>query len=590
MNFGAVITMPETATNNDHFLQLVEREQSWLAKQEKGVQKQLLNVYKETFANIRQELAKLPEAESYTRRHARAVEAQLAVLIQEAQGKQSRILGSGMQRIYEQRLPAEQRVWTHLEDLFGSQATADQFRAIKPLINQRSVKALLTTQNVSIKNFNDDLTKKVRGTVASSMIQGHGIKKTVQRLKEVESLQGHESRLKLIARMETARANNQAKQDFIKQVNDEHPELDLWQIARDRVDKSKKTRNHWFSWALDRTVRNVTLDDFFEVHTPELTATMQSFGAITGRKASYNGLLFASFDQGRRGKSLPAHFGDRGVVLAWRPNWGLKGLADVKYPQARRSSAAYQKDEPVTLDDFDANAKKAQKLTKTMPELQAKALATKVMEAELPERLLTAPVKGQIKAIQSQGLKDRHIEQINKGKAQFESLVGPAMDGQQIRFIDSTSFKKHPVYKELKKQGRLDEYFKAGYIRGHDLIVLTDKSDETTVIHELLHWYEDKNPEVLALSKQLIQKKLDQAGAEKVKLKGHGILHVDGFKANDYSGNVYYDQGEVVMTEVLTGVADLIYNSKSNGALQALSIDKEHLEVFIKAVSLKWHS
>lgn len=579
--------MPEAASSNEHFLRLVEKEQAWLAHQEKAVQAQLLQVYRDTFETIQGQLEAIPE-DSYTRRHLQVIEAQLRVLLRESSRQQSRILGAGLQRIYEARLPAEQRVWTHLEDLFGNPAIAEQFRNIKPLINQRSVKALLMTQDTVIKNFNGDLTKKVKGAIASSMIQGHGIAKTVARLKEVEELQGHAPRLKLIARMETARANNQAKSDFIHQVNKAHPELDLWQIARDRVDKSKKTRNHWFSWALDRTVRNVSLDDYFEVHNLELGLARQNYSQITGRKASDSSVFFESFDLGRRGKTLPAHFGDRGVVLAWRPSWGL---VDVKYPQAARAALIAEQKPDETSERLQSLQQKAQGATrpvKNTGELKEAAATRKEVQQQL-RQLLQAPAKGSIKAAIAPEVKTRHRKQIQQGLADFEGLVGKAMDDQQIQFTSLSAFKSHPVYQELLRRNKLPDKLKAGYLRGYNLIILSNETDSASVLHELLHWYEDKTPEALALSLELHNKRLAPADIERMHQADKEHYDIEGF-FEPYAGRGYLDGSKVVMTEVLTSAADKLYNKNTEGSIDLLINDKEHLEYFIKAVSLKWRS
>lgn len=336
MNSG-VGTMTQATASSNLFRRLVEEEQRWLARQEQSVQKRLLDVYSQTFSSLQEELERLP-ADSYSRRQVSAIERQLAVLLQDSARQQSRVLGDGLQRIYAGRLPAESQAWARLEALMGEPDVAQQFRAFLPVVNQRSVKALLLTQDISIKRFSDDLTTRVRANVAGSMLRGDGIQKTVQRLKEVRDLQGHEPRLKLIARMETARANNQAKSDFIEQVNEEFPELELWQRVRDRVDKSKKTRNHWFSWAVNNTVRNVSQEDYFEVHHAEIARARQEYAAITGKKTYDSGILFERFTEGRRGKSIPAHFHDRAVLLGWRPEWG-NGFADVKYPQGGKEPA-----------------------------------------------------------------------------------------------------------------------------------------------------------------------------------------------------------------------------------------------------------
>lgn len=570
------------------FQRLVKEEQRWLALQEQAVQKQLLEVYSQTFASLQQELERLP-VDSYSRRQVSAIERQLAVLLQDSARQQSQILGDGLQRIYTGRLPAEGQAWARLESFMGDPAVAQQFRSFLPVINQRSVKALLQTQDISIKRFSDDLTTKVRANVAGSMLRGDGIQKTVQRLKEVQDLQGHEPRLKLIARMETARANNQAKSDFIEQVNEEFPELQLWQRVRDRVDKSKKTRNHWFSWAVNNTVRNVSQEDYFEVHHAEIARARQEYAAITGKKAYDSGVLFERFAEGRRGKSIPAHFHDRAVLLGWRPEWG-NGFADVKYPQGGKGvqlASQGPADEVLkkTEDAARAHEKARSIKIKDTGELNKKARLTREADADL-KQALTAPVQGRFehKTILDPR-RDKRLgltQKIEQGKDIFTRLVGPAMDDiePRITFMDAQTYlRQHPA------SGVHTLNAKGGYLRGENLILLGDEANHITVLHELMHWYEDQHPDVLELSKALIEKRVSTVGV--TQLEPNKFL-AGGFDVQSYSGQFYTSDGSIVMTEVLTTAAEMVYDNTERH-LQLMQ-DKEYWETFVQAVTLKWPS
>lgn len=104
-------------------------------------------------------------------------------------------------------------------------------------------------------------------------------------------------------------------------------------MVKDRVDRSKDTRNHWLSWALSGTVRNVTKGEYYEVYTAALNATKADYTAITHRKASLNGVLMKSFARGLRTKSIPAHFWDRAVEVPWSPDWKGSAFGEAKHPQ-----------------------------------------------------------------------------------------------------------------------------------------------------------------------------------------------------------------------------------------------------------------
>lgn len=139
------------------------------------------------------------------------------------------------------------------------------------------------------------------------------------------------SRLHLISRMENARAGNEAKSETLRQVSKEF-KVNLWQMFKDHVERSTKTRNHWISWALSGTVRNVTKGEYFEIHNAQLSATKAEYRTITGRDAKDSGILLSKFSKGLRTKGGVAHFWERGVIVPWRPKWGNQ-FGQVKHPQ-----------------------------------------------------------------------------------------------------------------------------------------------------------------------------------------------------------------------------------------------------------------
>lgn len=310
---------------------LVAGEAAWLAQQEAGVLQEMLGLYKETAAELEQKLKGM-ERDSYTRRHTRAIGAQLDVLIQEMGDRQAAVLGKSVQLTFKEQLFREQDAWQGLEQAFGSPEVAKQFAGITPIVPQRAVKALLKATDVSIKGFTDDLSRDVRRTAAKSMLAGEGMKDTIKRVRKVTGSGVAPARLQLISRMETARASNSAKQEYIEQVNKELPELELWQMVKGRVDHSPKTRNHWVTWALSGTVRNVTKGEFFEIHLAAIALVKAQYSQTTGRKATDAGVLMKRFEKGLRCLTIPAHFGDRDTIVGWRPTWG-EMAGPVKHPQ-----------------------------------------------------------------------------------------------------------------------------------------------------------------------------------------------------------------------------------------------------------------
>lgn len=304
---------------------------AWLANQERAAVNSILRVYQDAWLEMEAALQNT-RRDSYTGQHIRAIQSQLTAILEETRSQHGDLLGEKVEQVFSRQIPREREHWAQLEAAFGDAGIADQFRDITPVIPQRSIHALVTTQNIAIKNFTDDLTRKVRHQVGIGLTRGEGIEKTMRRLQRLTG--ESERRVRLIARMETARASNEGKETFIRQVAEQYPELDLWQLIQDRLDKTSKTRNYWFSWAISGTVRNVTRDEWFEVTAGRMSQARAEYAQITRRKTYDSGILWESRDGGgRKGKSIPAHWMDRAVLLAWRPSWPQEQFGEILHPQ-----------------------------------------------------------------------------------------------------------------------------------------------------------------------------------------------------------------------------------------------------------------
>jgi hypothetical protein len=313
---------------------LVRDEVRWLARQEAPVADKLVATYQQSFLEIEQKLKSIKNPSGYTANQLRATQAQLGAIIETMHTQHSQLLGAHVKAIYKQQLPREGQAWATLEQTFGDPKLAKQFANITPAINQRAVRSLVTTQNISIKGFTADLQREVRSVLAIAHTRGETTDQMVARLKRIQGLPScSPHRLRLIARMETARASNKAKIDHIKELQREFPHKEYWLMVKDAVDRSKTTRNHWLSWAISGTVRNVTKGEWFEVDTETLNATKAEYKRITGKKASDKGVLWKPGGVGRRGKTIPAHFWDRGVLVPWDPAWQGVAFGAFKHPQ-----------------------------------------------------------------------------------------------------------------------------------------------------------------------------------------------------------------------------------------------------------------
>ncbi len=313
--------------------QIVRKEAAWLAQQEGPLARELLDIYRAVFAEIGQRLKAL-EPGAYTQNQLNAIMAQLRPLLQEGAERVSSTLGDGVAQVYREAVPREVNSWALLEQAFGDPAIAQQFAAFQPVIPQRAIAALVTTQDIVIKSFAGELERQARRVIGQSLTLGEGVEKGARRLAKLPGAPKNKARVRLVVRMEMARATQEAKGQAIEQLNEQFPELEFWQIVKDRLDKTKKTRNHWLSWAISGTVRNVTQKEFFEVTEDRLAKARADYKRITGRNAYNHGILWEKTPTGRRGRRIPAHYNDRAVLLAWRPAWGSgNGFGRILHPQ-----------------------------------------------------------------------------------------------------------------------------------------------------------------------------------------------------------------------------------------------------------------
>lgn len=397
---------------------LVRDEVRWLAKQEAPVADKLVGTYQKSFLEIEEKLKGIKNPSGYTANQLRATQTQLGAIIETMQTEHSQLLGDHVKSIYRKQLPREGQAWATLEKTFGDPKLAKQFAQITPAVNQRAVRSLLTVQNVSIKGFSSDLQREVRSVLAVAHTRGETSQQMVARLKRIQGLPScSPNRLRLIARMETARASNKAKIDHIKELQREFPDKEYWLMVKDAVDPTKTTRNHWLSWAISGTVRNVTAGEWFEVDTATLNATKAEYKRVTGRKASDNGVLWKPSGVGRRGKTVPAHFWDRGVLVPWDPAWQGAAFGAFKHPQG-----------PIVL------AEPEPEVTQPTAEQPVKAESLKLESHAEEARVQNEPLKPEVEVPASPNararIRNRRLEQIV-----FEQKQ-PGVDFDALEFDD----------------------------------------------------------------------------------------------------------------------------------------------------------
>lgn len=370
---------------------LVSEEVSWLAQQEAGTLDKMLRVYQRSYTEVEDHLKQLrgkrgPDGKvSYTERQLAATHAQLGAIFEGMREHHSHLLGAQVRRVFREQIPRDKQAWQKLEQAFGDPGMAQQFANFTPIIPQRTIKALVNAQDFAIKGFNTKRQKEIRASIAQGMSQGEGVKDLLRRVRPFKNSAKNKNHLHLIVRMESARASNAAKVELIEQQQKEFPGREFWLMVKDRVDKSKDTRNHWLSWALSGTVRNVTKKEFYEVWTAALNAAKALYKSITGRKASDNGVLMKEFAQGRRTRSIPAHFWDRAVEVPWSPDWRGSAFGEAKHPQGLIPKPERPKPEPEAAPEQD------EILTHEQPVPEKKPAAQRVRDRRLNQIVFEQP-------------------------------------------------------------------------------------------------------------------------------------------------------------------------------------------------------
>ncbi|MEQ1494481.1 MAG: hypothetical protein ABL912_01800 [Novosphingobium sp.] len=123
---------------------------------------------------------------------------------------------------------------------------------------------------------------------------------------------GHRGRAELIARMELSRAYNDAYLDSLYELDAEDPQPE--NPLHKRIEEYIDARNHPFSRVADQ--QTVPIGDLFAVSVADVESMARSMGVPS------RGVLWERAGGEYFGSNLPAHYNDRGRIVAWRPSWG----------------------------------------------------------------------------------------------------------------------------------------------------------------------------------------------------------------------------------------------------------------------------
>lgn len=122
----------------------------------------------------------------------------------------------------------------------------------------------------------------------------------------------HRGRAELIVRMELGRAYNDSYLESLRELEalDPNPDDPLLK----RIDEYIDARNHPFSRVANQM--SVPLDAPFRVPVSRVQ------DAASQMRRSAGGVLWPVVGNAYEGHNLPAHYNDRGRIVAWRKSWG----------------------------------------------------------------------------------------------------------------------------------------------------------------------------------------------------------------------------------------------------------------------------
>lgn len=187
------------------------------------------------------------------------------------------------------------------------------------LVELAIVKRLAERQGLALHSFSVDrygaqVVDAIQRELVSGVVQGMTTAELADRVAAAGGsvLSGLRGRAELIARMETSRAYNDAHLESIRELDTQDPRPDDPLLKK--LDEFIDHRNHPFSRAAhERTARPL---DPFVVPVAEVQAEAKAMRRPPG------GILWQRVGGDYVGQNLPAHFNERGRIIAWRESWG----------------------------------------------------------------------------------------------------------------------------------------------------------------------------------------------------------------------------------------------------------------------------
>lgn len=220
-------------------------------------------------------------------------------------------------------------VLSRAEQQFTGAASAIQISSMQRLAK---VQGLLLHAH-SLDRYTLQTVEEIQRELLVGMARKESYRDLRRRLFGVHNRNAYESmwlarepRLKLIVQMERAKASDEVHRAGLGEASkilDPEPTDDPLMA---RADEFRDKRNHPLSRALDGRLRLLSED--WVVPRAEVAL----WAAVTKHGGSPSSIMWPLVGVSYRGRTYPAHYGDRGRQTAWRQSWGSSGQRTAPKP------------------------------------------------------------------------------------------------------------------------------------------------------------------------------------------------------------------------------------------------------------------
>lgn len=294
--------------------ELLERQARELEQLQSDEIRRVLEAYEDARRSLRGRLADIDPVE--TPATAQRLRVTL-VQVEEGVALLQRAMGQALQGA---ELRTHRQAVKHLLGLI--KAAEPEFRDMGGLLEVDLVERLsrqrgLALHKYSVQRYGAQVVEAIQRELVAGVAQGMTQAELAARVAAAGGsvLSGFKGRAELIARMETARAYNDGYLESIKEMDARDPR-DLDPMLK-KIDEFFDARNHPFS----RAAHGVTARPSDNLKVP--TEAVAIAGAEL--KKGTGGVLWPKVGPYFMGQNLPAHFNDRGRIIAWRESWSAAG-------------------------------------------------------------------------------------------------------------------------------------------------------------------------------------------------------------------------------------------------------------------------